>query len=324
MSRAKTNNTEATKKTNTSAEVSAEVKTSVEATKTATAEKKTESKKQSAERTKKTSAKAGKTEPKKTEEKEVETIGYNAEKGIFTLLVPTAKRDELGQLETKLKVVSYTVPKTVKKDQRINFVKLVEAQILDYLTTECSVKLAELEEKKTKSESGEYTESQQAKVDQYKALNELVTATRKRFKLSRAVYDDFAYLLACDVLNKAVKVELASVKTALSTTSAELDGVMLDFMGGKSVNITKDQQELLTECKSKIKGVLDRFAKETTWCDAFKLGISNKDILMWYKLGYVGLKNRKPVYAYSEDTCKKLEKELAQFYLYKVDFVENK
>lgn len=300
--------------TATSAQQTATAQQSAPATKTATSNQR-----------KNTSAKAGKTATatKKDSKKPSAPIhSYNAEKNSFSLLVPKAKRDELGQLETSLKEVSYLVPKTVKADQRNNFVDLVQAQILDSIDAECNIKIISINEKIKKSESGEPTPKQSAKLEEYKALKKLVTATRTRLKLKNAIVDDFAYLIACDVLNKPVNIELASVKVSLVETSAELDTALLAFMNGESVTITADQQKILTACKDKIKNALERYTKETTWCTAFKLGISNKDILSFYKLGFSGWKNRKPIYEYNEEKSKLLEKEIAKYYLYKVDFVE--
>ena len=275
---------------------------------------------------KKTAGKSKKPATKKPAEKKnskkAPAHSYNAEKNTFTLLVPSAKRDELGQLEAKLKEVSYIVPKTVKADQRKNFVDLIQAQMLDSVEADSNLKIAQINEKVKKSEAGEPTSKQTAKLDELKALKKLAQNTRTRLKLRNALHDDFAYLIACDVLNKPLNVELASVKVSLMQTSAELDKTLIDFMDGKTVTITADQQTILTECKTKIKNALERYTKETTWCDGFKLGISNKDVLMFYKLGFSGFKNRKPVYEYNEEKSKMLEKELAKYYLYKVDFTE--
>lgn len=311
----KKNNTTATNNTATAtnAQSTAQI---APATSTAPAEKKSNQRKS-------TSGKAGKTATKKDSKKSTAPVhSYNAEKNSFTLLVPKAKRDELGQLETSLKEVSYLVPKTVKADQRENFVDLVQAQILDSLESESNLKIAQINEKVKKSEDGQPTIKQLAKLEEHKALKKLVQSTRTRLKLKNALHDDFAYLIACDVLNKPVNIELGSVKVALVETSTELDTALLAFMNGESVTITTDQQAILTACKDKIKSALERYTKASTWCTAFKLGISNKDILSFYKLGFSGWKNRKPIYEYNEEKSKLLEKEIAKYYLYKVDFTE--
>lgn len=309
----KKNNTTATNNTATATATATQI---APATSTAPAEKKSNQRKS-------TSGKAGKTATKKDSKKSTAPVhSFNAEKNSFSLLVPKAKRDELGQLETSLKELNYLVPKTVKADQRANFVDLVQAQIFDSLESECNLKIAQINEKVKKSEDGQPTTKQLAKLEEHKALKKLVQSTRTRLKLRNALHDDFAYLIACDVLNKPVNIELGSVKVALVETSNQLDSVLLDFMGGKSITITEDQQAILTACKDKIKSALDRYTKETTWCTAFKLGISNKDILSFYKLGFSGWKNRKPVYEYTEEKSKLLEKEIAKYYLYKVDFTE--
>lgn len=272
-------------------------------------------KKQSDTKQKQTSAK------KSSTSKKTEAPKHNADvtKRKFTVLEPRATKDDDNNVVIRVRAIEKSMPAVMKPENAPDFVAMIQSDLLDSIYNEAVTKLADLKAKKDKSEAGEYTKKQSEEKTKYELLKKSVTSLRKNLKLENAKYDGFAHMIATDVRGRGVKLELAKFKTKLADTSKMLDNVLEALFDGKTIQLTKEQQEAITDVKNALKDCLTPFTANTEWCDAFKLSIGNKDIIDFYKFCYVGRdRNHEAIYDFSSDKTKRLEEEVTRYYLFKV------
>lgn len=215
--------------------------------------------------------------------------------GTYTILVPSADIDENKTVSAFLKTRKIGIPRTIKEGQEKAFCDAIQMQFLCRLEKDCEDKIGK-ENKKRSEQTNKLTEKDADKEKVNKAIAEIdfeIEKLNKKLELARFTADRlglrksddaFANIIAQVMLNIGASGDnFTNFAKCLFELSEILDKKLEELLGGKTVNLSSDEQEKVTEVKSAFKKIFEITSAETQYNNAFKLSIGNKEVIDFYK-----------------------------------------
>lgn len=240
---------------------------------------------------------APKQEQATTEEAQELKDGEMIYKRISAKVTAVLTTDENGepsiakQTNAEAKEKKVVLPKTYKAEAQEQARKIIAGKCYN-------VMIQQAQARKTNAEStknGENATAEQiAKAEQaiieanaiIKQAEAELTKIGLNAEQARSIKNPTAELLSVFWCNGALSVELKPIIDSLQALETITNGALLKYYAGEQLQASKEEREVITTAKQAIKDTLTTYTAENELFNAFKLSVSDADLVAFYRAVY--------------------------------------